>query len=80
MCGICVDVEANKMTRYEAISNLYEIKGEVGKDHAREVHDMITKDDSLELNYKHVAMLGIIEEFAGIGDEDTFVNKDTRFK
>ena len=65
MCKICVDFKSENMTAQEGIASLYEIKEDIGKVHAREVHDFITKDDE-ELTDKQIAMLDIIEEYAGI--------------
>ena len=53
MCKICRDFELEKMTAQEGISSLYEIKEEIGENHTREVHDLITKDDE-ELTDKQI--------------------------
>ena len=37
MCIICVDIQKDKLTTFEAVRNLGEVKKALGKEHAKEV-------------------------------------------
>ena len=37
MCIICVDLQREKLTTFEAVRNLREVKKALGKEHAKEV-------------------------------------------
>ena len=66
MCMICVDFQ--KMTSEQIISNLFEMKESLGKDHTEEVANMLVdkmdEEDSFEtISVKHQEMFIKIAEY-----------------
>ena len=50
MCIICIEIEKNKLSPWEAERNLTEMKEKIDKDHLQEVENMI-----LELKNQNLA-------------------------
>ena len=52
MCIICIEMEKNKLTPWEAKRNLGEMVEKIGAEHAREVENKISEAIFEELSYK----------------------------
>lgn len=51
MCIICIELEKNKLTPWEAKRNLREMVEKIGPEHAREVENKISDAIYEELNF-----------------------------
>ena len=56
MCIICVELDKNKLSPWEAKANLSEMADEIGPEHTREVEDKISDAilEEVSLNYGDV--------------------------
>ena len=70
MSIICVDLEKNKLSPWEAKRNLTEMVEKIGPEHAREVENKITEKILYELNLNYGDTLHEGEDLCKICDCD----------
>ena len=71
MCIICVEMEKNRLSPWEAKRNLTEMVEKIGEEHAREVENKISQAIYDEINLKFGETLSQEEDFEKTLDLET---------
>ena len=70
MCIICVELEKNKLSPWEAKRNLTEMVEKIGEDHTREVENKISEKIFSHLQINYGDTIHEDEDFCEICDRD----------